>query len=54
MYIQLEVDGQPIRAKVVATLYHEGKRLFAVIATVDNAPWYGLIHEDSDAIVAFT
>jgi hypothetical protein len=46
-------DGavQPIEAEVLAIIYHEGQRLFAVKATLDGAPWYGLIHEDSDVLM---
>jgi hypothetical protein len=35
---------------VLAVLFLHGMKLYAVIAMVDGAPWYGLIHENSDAL----
>jgi len=46
-----EGNKPPVEAEVLAILYDEGKRLFAVKAMVHGAPWYGLIHEDSTAFV---
>ena len=34
-------------ADVLAVLAYKGKRLYAVTAIVDDAPWFGLIHQDS-------
>lgn len=41
-----------VAAKVLAILYLDDKKLYAVTASVDGAPWYGLVHEDSDALIA--
>jgi hypothetical protein len=46
-----EGEEAPITADVIAILFEEGRRLFAAKARVDDAPWYGLIHEDSTALV---
>ena len=46
-----EGEEAPIAADVIAILFEDGRRLFAATARVDNAPWYGLIHEDSTALV---
>ena len=40
-----------VAADVIAVLFEYGRRLFAARACVDDAPWYGLIHEDSTALL---
>lgn len=47
-----EGEDQPVEVKVLAVLFLDGKRLYAVTAMVDDAPWYGLVHEHSDALIS--
>ena len=51
MHIDLKRDDteEVFSAEVLAIIYRDGKKLFAVTALLDNAPWYALIHEDSTA-----
>ena len=46
-----EGEEAPVVADVIAILFEDGRRLFAAKACVDAAPWYGLVHEDSTALV---
>lgn len=54
MHIQLDLsdDEGPVNviAEVLAIIMHEGHKLYAVVAQVDDAPWYALIHEHSTAL----
>ena len=42
---------EPVPTKVLAILFLNNRELYAVTTTLDGAPWFGLIHEDSDALV---
>ena len=46
-----EGEEAPVAADVIAILFEDGRRLFAATARLDDAPWYGLIHEDSTALL---
>jgi hypothetical protein len=46
-----EGERKPVRVEVLAILFHAGQRLYAVIGVVDGAPWYGLVHEHSTALL---
>lgn len=46
-----EGERKPVRVEVLAILFHAGQRLYAVIGIVDGAPWYGLVHEHSKALL---
>ena len=52
--IDLTDDGHDgtICASVLAVLYVQGQRLYAVTAMVDGAPWYALVHEQSTALIS--
>ena len=53
VYLDLsEGESPPVKAEVLAVLFLQGMRLYAVIASVGGAPWYGLIHEHSDALIS--
>ena len=38
--------------KVLAILFLNEKQLYAVTTLLDGAPWYTLIHDDSDALIS--
>lgn len=42
----------PVAAKVLAILFFNEKQLFACTTILDGAAWFGLIHEDSDALIS--
>jgi hypothetical protein len=42
----------PVPTKVLAILFLNEKQLYAVTTLLDGAPWFGLVHEDSDALVS--
>jgi hypothetical protein len=52
LLLQVEEEDHPVSAEVLAILLHQGKRLYAVTASVTGAAWYGLIHEDSTALLS--
>ena len=43
---------EPVPSKVLAILFLADKQLYAVTTLLDGAPWFGLIHEDSDALIS--
>ena len=47
-----EGEKPPVRADVLAVLFLQGMKLYAVVALVDGGPWYGLIHEHSTALLS--
>jgi hypothetical protein len=42
----------PVPVKVLAILFINNKELYAVTTLLDGAPWFGLIHEDSDTLIS--
>jgi hypothetical protein len=53
-YIDLSDQGheEPVPTKVLAILFLNEKELYAVTTILDGAPWFGLVHEDSDALIS--
>jgi hypothetical protein len=43
---------EPVPTKVLAILFFNEKQLYAVTTILDGAAWFGLIHEDSDALIS--
>ena len=44
-------QDEPVTAEVLAVLMHEDGRLYAVAAEVGGAPWFGLVPQDSSALL---
>jgi hypothetical protein len=46
-----EGEKPAVAVDVLGILFHDGRRLYAVIGFVDGGRWYGLIHEHSTALL---
>jgi hypothetical protein len=42
----------PVPTKVLAILFLNEKQLYCCTTLLDGASWFGLIHEDSDALIS--
>jgi hypothetical protein len=53
-YISLPELGhdEPVPTKILAIVFLNDKELYAVTTILDGAPWHGLIHENSDALIS--
>jgi hypothetical protein len=53
-YLDLSELGHddPVPTKILAILFLNEKQLYAVTTLLDDAPWFGLVHEDSDALLS--
>jgi hypothetical protein len=53
-FIDLSDQGheEPVPTKVLAILFLNERQLYAVTTLLDGAPWFALIHEDSDALIS--
>jgi hypothetical protein len=43
---------EPVPTKILAILFLNDKELYACTTILDGAPWFGLVHEDSDALIS--
>jgi hypothetical protein len=43
---------EPVLTKVLAILFLNNRELYAVTTMLDGAPYYALVHEDSDALIS--
>lgn len=42
----------PVPTRVLAIPFLNNRELYAVTTILDGAPWYGLVREDSDALIS--
>ena len=45
-------EEPPVPTKVLAILFLNDKQLYACTTLLNGAPWYGLVPEDSDALIS--
>jgi len=43
-------EERPAQANVLAVLFIDGKKLYAVTTAMADAPWYGVTREESTAL----
>jgi hypothetical protein len=47
-----EGEHPPTPTEVLAVLFLNEKKLYAITTILDGAPWFGLVHEDSDSLIS--
>ncbi len=52
-FIDLSKGSEPpVPTKVLAILFVNDQQVYAVTTLINDQPWFGLYHEDSDALIS--